>query len=139
MKKYIFVSLIFAGLIACNSNGSKEEKKETSATENKQPAEDLSSNADYQKGIALVGGSDCFTCHHVEQRIQGPSYREVAQRYASGPDTVINYLARRIIQGVPLDGDRKWPDQASFQMTPHPTLSEEDAKAMVKYILLLKN
>jgi cytochrome c len=32
-------------------------------------------------GLALAKQSDCFNCHQVEQRLVGPSYLEVAERY----------------------------------------------------------
>jgi len=63
--------------------------------------------------------------------LQGPSYRDVANKYASLPDTIVTHLAGKIIKG----GSGVWGE---VPMTPHPALSEEDAKSMVKYILLLK-
>ena len=32
-------------------------------------------------GLSLMKQSDCFNCHQVEQRLVGPSYLEVAERY----------------------------------------------------------
>jgi cytochrome c len=131
MKKIIFSLAMVSLLLACgNSSGKKEgetktdEKKET-------PTEDLSSNPDYQKGLALIAKSDCLTCHKVDEAVTGPSYREVANKYGAMPDTVIGYLASKIITG----GKGNWGE--TF-MTPHPGVSKEDAEAMVKYILLLK-
>jgi cytochrome c len=133
MKKYLLVSLIFAAMIACNSNDTKEEKKDTSSTtENKDASADLSNNPDYQKGLELVAKSDCLTCHKIDEKIQGPTYRDVANKYAGMPDTIIGHLAQKIIKG----GSGVWAEMPL--MTPHPTLSEADAEAMVKYILLLK-
>ncbi len=40
---------------------------------------DEKSNID--PGMALAKQSDCFNCHQVEQRLVGPSYLEVAERY----------------------------------------------------------
>ena len=40
---------------------------------------DEKSNID--PGLALAKQSDCFNCHQVEQRLVGPSYLEVAERY----------------------------------------------------------
>ena len=40
---------------------------------------DEKSNVD--PGLALAKQSDCFNCHQVEQRLVGPSYLEVAERY----------------------------------------------------------
>ena len=121
-----FAALIL--FVACNSGGSKDEKKEeTPATE----TNDLSKNPDYQKGLALVSKTDCFTCHKIDDVLTGPPYREVANKYAGMPDTIIAHLAGKIIKG----GTGVW---GQVFMTPHAGVSEEDAEAMVKYILLLK-
>src|SRR5437868_3142631 len=134
MKK-LFILLLTAMIIfACNNEGSKDTKKDSaSSSEKKTDASDLSSNPDYQKGVDLIGQSDCLTCHRIDERLQGPGYREVANKYAGYPDTIVGNLARKIIRG---GNDGVW--NMSGLMTPHPSLSEDNAKAMVKYILLLK-
>lgn len=91
---------------------------------------DISTHPDYQKGLALIGKSDCFSCHKVSEKIVGPAYQEVADRYAGKPG-IEDSLAGKIING----GAGNWGE---VPMTPHPNLSKEDAVAMVKYILLLK-
>jgi len=130
MKKCIILLFAVSALFACNSGGSKTETND-STTAKKGEATDNSSNPDYEKGLALVAQSDCLTCHKVDEKIQGPTYRDVANKYGSMPDTIITHLANKIIKG----GFGVWGE---IPMTPHPTLSQEDAAAMVKYILLLK-
>lgn len=134
MKKY-FVSAAFVMLIAACGNNSSNTSAETTS-EKAQDAQDAASNditanPDYQKGFDLVSNSDCFTCHKVTEKLVGPAYQEVANKYA-GSDTAVDYLARKVITG----GSGVWGNVA---MTPHPQLSEDSAKQMVKYILLLKN
>lgn len=133
MKRIIFALTIAVGLVACGNNSTETkpdpkkepEKKDTPATD------DLSENPDYKKGLALIKATDCFTCHKVDEKVTGPSYKEVAQKYAGANDETITKIAQRIIKG----GNGVWGD---VFMTPHPAISEEDAKAMVKYVLLLK-
>jgi cytochrome c len=135
MKKYLLLLFAFAFMLACNND--TKEKKEGTATEGKKDeTADLSNNPVYQKGIELIANNDCMTCHNLkgEERIQGPAYWEVAERYKDRPDTIVDYLARKIIAG----GSGNWPETAPYLMTPHPGLSEEDAKAMVKFIFLIK-
>lgn len=127
MKKFLFLPVLFLAM-ACGSNsGSKTEepKKEEAKTD------DLSKNPVYQKGLELASKSDCFTCHQIEDKLTGPSYRDVANKYASMPDTIISHLANKIISG----GSGVW---GQIMMTPHPALSKDDAEAIVKYVLLLK-
>jgi cytochrome c len=126
MKKIILSFAVLSFLAACgggNGSDKKEEKKETTT--------DITENPDYKKGLALIANSDCLTCHKVDEALTGPTYRDVANKYASLPDTIIGHLAGKIITG----GNGVWGDT---YMTPHPALSKEDAEAMVKYILLLK-
>lgn len=131
MKKYLVLFAI-TGLVAAACSGS-EEKKEDKAAETAPaaaPVADLSSNPDYTKGLELVGKSDCLTCHKVNDKLIGPSYKDVANKYEATEEN-ITMLAGKIIKG----GKGVWGE---VPMTPHPQVSEEDAKAMVKYVLLLK-
>jgi cytochrome c len=125
MKKIFLPVLSIVLFTACGGGNSQKENTKPAA------ANDLSSNPDYQKGLALVSKSDCFTCHKVDEQLTGPAYRDVANKYAGMPDTIITHLAHKVING----GSGNW---GSVMMLPHASLSEEDAKAMVKYILLLK-
>jgi len=132
MKKIIIVLFALAALTACGGNDSKEEKKEGTMEEKKEAAApDISQNPDYQKGLAIVAKSDCLTCHKVEEKLTGPSYRDVANKYAGMSDTIVTHLAGKILKG----GAGVWGE---VPMTAHPALALEDAEAAVKYILLLK-
>ena len=120
-------------LLACNSgsNENKTENKPEVKEEKKDEVVDITKNPDYQKGLDLVAKSDCFTCHKIDEPLTGPPYRDVANKYASEPDTIVSHLAQKVISG----GGGVW---GQVPMTPHPTLSKEDAETMVKYVLLLK-
>ncbi|GGH81259.1 hypothetical protein GCM10011379_53380 [Filimonas zeae] len=112
-------------MAACGQGQQNEAGKATTPPEN-----DLSSNPDYQKGLALIGKSDCLSCHKIDDKVLGPSYREVANKYENN-DSTVKQLARKIIKG----GQGVWGE---IPMTPHPQLSEADAEQMVKYVMLLK-
>jgi len=129
MKK-IFVTLGIALVIfACNSG---EEKK----AEEKAPAADAATTAaadeaKYARAVELIAGSDCLTCHKINEKLTGPAYKEVAAKYEP-TDANIEMLAKKIIEG----GSGNWGPVA---MTPHAGLPVEDAKEMTRYILSLKN
>jgi len=130
MKKLFLLPVLFF-LMACgggSSSKTEEPKKEEAKTE------DLSKNPDYQKGLELISNPnlDCFTCHQIEDKLNGPPYRQVANKYAGMPDTIVTHLAKKVISG----GSGVWGE---VMMTPHPALKQADAEAIVKYILLLKN
>ena len=144
MKKIIFSALILAALASCGGddsskstetttttteNGGSTGTENTGGTANTTTASGISV-AEADAGLELIAKSDCLTCHKVEGRIIGPSYSEVAEKYPVDSATV-KMLAEKVIKG----GAGNWGDVA---MTPHPQLSENEAKAMVKYVLSLK-
>lgn len=130
MKKLFVFCVIAASLYACGGSGSPAPATTTEPTAPTVKS-DLSDNPDYKKGLALIGQSDCLTCHKIEETLTGPPYRDVANKYPNNEATV-NMLAAKIIAG----GKGVW---GTIPMTAHPTISTDDAKQMVKYIMLLKN
>ena len=126
MKKFFIVLGVSAIAIACGNNQTTEKKAEEPAatTEQAAPAED-------DKGVELIAASDCLTCHSVNDKINGPAYKDVAAKYANAGDTIVSHLAKKIIDG----GAGVWGE---VPMTPHPQISQADAEQMVKYVLLLK-
>lgn len=131
MKRILFVLTVTGLMASCGGNDKKEggEKKDEQVTEKK---DDVSSNPDYQNGLALIAKSDCLTCHKVDEKLIGPSYRDVANKYAGTSDTIVTHLAGKIIGGGGSGG------VGGRLMTPHAAITKEDAETMVKYIMLLK-
>ena len=84
----------------------------------------------YFLGKSLMDDSDCATCHQLSAKSIGPSYRDIAKKYATQKDA-ITYLSGKIIKG----GGGVWGDQA---MAAHPQLSQKQSDEMVKYILSLE-
>ena len=64
MKKVLFILSTAIIVIACGG-GSTEAGKATTETKEATASTGnaLSDNPDYQKGLALIAGSDCLTCH----------------------------------------------------------------------------
>jgi cytochrome c len=87
------------------------------------------------KGLELIGASDCTTCHRLHQAEGGasigPAYDQVAAKYSPAADTTVTRLVNKIISG----GSGVW---GTVPMTPHPALKTDDVKTMVTYILALK-
>lgn len=127
MIKQIFTISLIAMLASC---GGAEKKDDTKTAETK-PAMDLSANPDYQKGFDLVTKSDCLTCHKPTEKLIGPSYQDVANKYENTPAN-ITMLAEKVVKG----GTGNWGQVA---MLPHPQVSQADAEQMIKYVLLLKS
>ena len=131
MKRILIFPIAIALIVGCNSSDTSSSNKADSTSTTTPATTDLSSNPDYQKGLQLEAVNDCKTCHGIDTKIQGPSFREIANKYGGMPDTIVSHLANKIITG----GGGEWGE---ILMTPHPTLPKEDAEAIVKYILLLK-
>ena len=136
LRKFMVLSVIVATCYACNNNETKKTDAAVDSTIKSdragQPSTaDLSKNPDYQKGLGLIAKSDCLTCHKVDETSTGPAYRDVANKYPNDEAT-LETLTNKVIKG----GSGNW---GSVPMTAHDALPKEDVKAMVKYVLLLKN
>jgi cytochrome c len=83
--------------------------------------------ARFNTGYKLIMNNDCGSCHLQNEKSIGPSYLQVAQRYQF-EEGAVKKLAAKVIAG----GQGVWGDHA---MAAHPQLSENDAEAMVRYIL----
>lgn len=145
MKKIVAIFGICSIIFACtNSEKSSTTDDSTGLGENQSAAAQQSSvdtnvnkigTSDVAggsaKGEQLISSSDCLTCHKVDAKIIGPSYMDVAKKY-SATESNIEMLAGKIIQG----GAGVWGD---IPMAPHPNISKDDAKEMVKYVLALNS
>lgn len=132
MKRIFITAFAFTTLIACNSDDKKTPDTTTETKEEPKSTEtSITDNPDYQAGLALIAKSDCLTCHKVDEPLTGPSYRDVANKYADQAPGIVPQLAEKIIKG----GTGVWGE---VPMLPHATLSQADAETMVRYILLLK-
>jgi cytochrome c len=122
MKKAVFMIMVVAVLASCGGGGSSTEEKPKVA--------DITEDPVYKKGVEIVAGSDCFTCHKIDEKNVGPAWRDVANKYADSANAVA-YLSHKIING----GSGVW---GQVPMAAHPTMSQEDAETLAKYVLLLK-
>ncbi len=75
--------------------------------------------------IALTQKYTCVACHGMDSRIVGPSFRDIAKKYAGGADAV-GYLAGKVKAG----GTGVW---GSIPM-PAQALSEADAKIIAEWL-----
>ena len=122
MKKTVFMIMVVAALTSCGGGGKTEEKPKVV---------DITEDPVYQKGVEIVANSDCKTCHMIEEKNVGPAWRDVANKYADSTNAVA-YLSHKIING----GSGVW---GQVPMAAHPTMSQEDAETLAKFVLLLKN
>jgi len=81
-----------------------------------------------QADQALAAKNNCMACHAVDKKLVGPSYQDVARKYAG---TSADALAASIRKG----GAGKW---GPIPMPAQPQLSEADARKLATWILSTK-
>ena len=79
---------------------------------------------------ALATAKNCMACHAVEKKLVGPSYKDVANKYAGQGDAV-NKLAAKIVKG----GSGVW---GPVPMPANTQVNDADAKKLAAWILTLK-
>lgn len=126
MKKSFLAIAIIALLAACGGDAPKRE--EIAVPKVEKP----SAPAGHEAAFDKMQGSDCATCHRTDSELQGPSYIDIAGKYAGKNEEDLKKVAARIISG----GQGVWTEK--YKMTPHPAITPEEALGMVKYILTFK-
>lgn len=79
---------------------------------------------------ALAKAKNCMACHAVDKKLVGPSYKDVAKKYA-GDAKAVDMLATKIMKG----GSGVW---GAIPMPANPQVNEADAKKLASWVLTHK-
>lgn len=79
---------------------------------------------------ALAKSKNCMACHAVDKKLVGPSYKEVAKKYA-GDAKAADMLAAKVMKG----GSGVW---GAIPMPANPQVNAAEAKKLVTWVLGLK-
>jgi cytochrome c len=79
---------------------------------------------------ALATSKNCMACHAADKKLLGPSYKDVAAKYAGQKDAV-DKLAIKIIKG----GSGAW---GAIPMPANAQVNETEAKKLAAWILTTK-
>ncbi len=79
---------------------------------------------------ALAKSKNCMTCHAIDKKVVGPSYKDVAKKYAGQKDAAAK-LADKVKKG----GSGAW---GTVPMPPNPQVSDADLKTLVSWVLSQK-
>jgi cytochrome c len=79
---------------------------------------------------ALATAKNCMTCHAVDKKLVGPSYKEVAAKYA-GQGGAVDKLAAKIVKG----GSGVW---GPVPMPANAQVNEAEAKKLAAWVLSQK-
>jgi cytochrome c len=122
-----FYSLVIATflLIACKDNGNKTSHSTTIQQATSEPV-NISTSFELPP---IFNKYDCGSCHRLNEKLQGPSYEEIAAKYHA-QTTAANYLSDKIMKG----GSGVW---GSVPMNAHPAMPAEDATELSTFILSL--
>lgn len=79
---------------------------------------------------ALAKAKNCMSCHAVAKKVVGPSYKDVAKKYAGKPDAAAMLEAK-----VKKGGSGNW---GTIPMPPNAAVSDADIKKLVAWVLSQK-
>ncbi|OHC69905.1 MAG: hypothetical protein A2045_14340 [Rhodocyclales bacterium GWA2_65_20] len=81
----------------------------------------------------LAAKSGCLACHQPDKKVVGPSYQDIAKKYA-GDKTAEAKLFDRVKKGTAATGGNKWPGPP-IPMPPNAQVKDADIKTLVKWVL----
>ncbi len=79
---------------------------------------------------ALATAKNCMACHAVDKKLVGPSYKDVAAKYASDK-TAVDKLAAKIVKG----GSGVW---GPVPMPANAQVNDAEAKKLAAWIIGIK-
>ncbi|MDB4919524.1 c-type cytochrome [Mucilaginibacter sp.] len=136
--KKLITAALYITFTVCVGHASAQVKK-TSAAKKKvtttaakvTPPPPFATAPEIEDGKNLVSKSDCLACHKTDDKLVGPAYIAIAEKYPKDQNTV-NTLSQKVISG----GSGVW---GPIPMAPHPVITLAEANKMVKYILTLNS
>jgi cytochrome c len=86
----------------------------------------VTSPADASAGMALARQHACVSCHALDRRVVGPSFKEIAARYRSAADVA------GLVSTMKSGGVGRW---GSVPMPPQAHVGDTDLQALARWIL----
>jgi len=90
----------------------------------------LAQAADVDKTVELAKSAGCYTCHANAEKVVGPSFADIASKYAGEKDA-----AASLAQSIQNGSRGKW---GRVPMPPHPSLGAPDLKTLSEWVLTVK-
>jgi cytochrome c len=78
----------------------------------------------------LAQASGCTVCHGIDKKVIGPSYKDIAAKYAKEKGAEAS-----LVKKVKAGGKGVWGE---VPMPPNPHVKDEDIQTLVKWILTQK-
>lgn len=93
-------------------------------------ASTLAHAADVSAVADLAKASGCYSCHANGEKVVGPAFASVAQKYAGQKDA-----AADLAQSIQTGSTGKW---GRIAMPGHPSLPAADVKRLAEWVLTIK-
>ena len=90
----------------------------------------VASGAQANDGETLLKDNGCLSCHAKAEKVVGPAYLSVADKYRGDKDAVAT-----LVQSIQNGSKGKW---GRIPMPPHPSMSQDDLKTVARHVLALK-
>lgn len=106
-----FLSALFVGSVAVGTTAQATATDLTAAAE-------------------LAKNTGCFSCHSATEKVVGPAFMSVAQKYAADTDAV-----QTLAQSIQMGSKGKW---GRAPMPAHSSLSSADLNLLASWVLATK-
>jgi cytochrome c len=90
----------------------------------------LASAAHAADGETLLKDNGCLSCHAKAEKVVGPAYLKVSEKYRGDKDAVA-----MLVQSIQFGSSGKW---GRIPMPAHSSLSQDDLKTLATYVLNMK-
>lgn len=88
-------------------------------------------STDLAKATDLAKGSGCYSCHANDEKIVGPSFKAIANKYSGQSDA-----AATLSQSIQNGSRGKW---GRVPMPPHASLGGDDLRTLSRWVLTFKD
>lgn len=85
---------------------------------------------DLAGAVELAKASGCYSCHANGEKVVGPAFASIAEKYAGEKDA-----AASLAQSIQNGSRGKW---GRIPMPPHPSLAAADLKTLSTWVLTIK-
>lgn len=86
---------------------------------------------DEAAAVELAKNNGCLSCHSAKEKIVGPAYSSVAEKYKDDKDAVAS-----LVQSIQNGSKGKW---GRIPMPPHPSMSAADIKTLAQWVMTAKH
>lgn len=85
---------------------------------------------DEAAALELAKNNGCLSCHSAKEKVVGPAFSSVADKYKDDKDAVAS-----LAQSIQYGSKGKW---GRVPMPPHPSMSAGDIKTLAQWVMTTK-